>query len=159
MPSTKTKAKPAARSAAPKPQLVQPAEPRETERQKRLRVYDMEAKQLPRNSIERFQRLDEMTFDGTCVLALADLFAYESHSDCSMDDASNWLGTFFSEVLLEVAANGPEWANAHPEYVKQEFDKAIENLRNALQLCRKIESRMPPSVLEETEKWPAPAEQ
>jgi hypothetical protein len=97
--------------------------------------------------------------DATCVLALADLLAYDSHSDSSLDDASNWLGTFLSEVLLEVAANGPEWANAHPEFVKLEFDKAIENLRNALQLCRKIESRMPPSVLEETEKWPAPAEQ
>jgi hypothetical protein len=64
--------------------------------------------------------------DATCVLALADLLAYDSHSDSSLDDASNWLGTFLSEVLLEVAANGPEWANAHPEFVKLEFDKAIE---------------------------------
>ncbi len=99
MPQRKTK-QPAARSAAPKPELVQQAEPRETERQKRLKLYQAEAQQLPRNSIERFQRLDEVTFDGTCVLALADLFAYGSHSEASFEDTSNWLGRFFSEVLL-----------------------------------------------------------
>jgi hypothetical protein len=157
-----TKTKPPARSAAPKPddRIILTAadlhpEPRETERQKRLRVYGVEARELPRNNNERLQRLDEMTFDGTCVLALADLFLYGSHSAASMDDTSNWLGRFFSEVLLEVAVNGPEWANAHPEFVKLEFEKAIEELRGALSFCREIESKMPPAVLEEIEKWPA----
>jgi hypothetical protein len=40
-----------------------------------------------------------------------------------------------------------------PEYVKQHFDKAIENLRDTLEFCRKVESKMPSSVLEQIEKW------
>jgi hypothetical protein len=157
MPQRTNQAKPAAPSVEPKPELVTNATPHETERAKRLEAYRIEAQQL--RTLRRFDKL-ERYFDPTCVLALADLFAYGGHSEGSMDDTPNWLGRFLSEVLLEVAANGPEWANAHPEFVKLEFDKAIEELRAALLFCREIESKMPASVvLEEIEKWPAPAEQ
>jgi hypothetical protein len=59
-------------------------------------------------------------FDATRVLALADLFTYVNH-DLTMDDAPNWLAAFLYDILVEVAVYGPEWANAHPEFVKKKL--------------------------------------
>lgn len=148
-----TNKKPAAAPAEPKPTLLPPANPEESERAIRLRRYDAESKQLL--SLKRFHGLEENTWDLACVLALADLFNYHRHDADSMDDSPNWLGSFFAEVLLEVAANGPEWANAHPEFVKAEFDKAIENLRDSLEFCREIGKKIGVETLDLIEKWQA----
>jgi hypothetical protein len=95
--------------------------------------------------------------DGACVLALADLLAYTDHCTECLDDATNWLGGFLSDVLLEVVVHGPEWANAHPEYVKERFDRSIQYLRENLEICRNIEAKIPASVLEKLESWPTEA--
>jgi hypothetical protein len=156
MPQTKTKpAKPAKAERKPKPATVQlisaPANDSElAERQSRLTAYEAEGKQL--QELRRFQKLDYGYWDPTCVLALADLLTYAEHCAESMSDASNWLGAFFTDVLLEVAAHGPEWANANPEFVKDKLDKALDNLRDALEFSRDIQSKLPLSVLEQIER-------
>jgi hypothetical protein len=153
MPQTKTK--PAAPKASRKPATVQsisaPANDVElAERRSRLHAYEAEGKQL--QALRRFQKLDFGYWDPTCVLALTDLFAYEGHDADTMSDATNWLGAFFAEVLLEVAAHGPEWANANPEFVKDQLGKALDSLREALEFSRDIQSKMPLSVLEQIER-------
>lgn len=145
------------KAATPLPVADIPSDARIADRQTRLDAYLVEAARLKNlKSYARFA--DQDNLDLVCVLALADLFVYGDHSRECLDAAPNWLGAFLSDVLIEVAATGPESVNAHPEDVKCFFDQAIQNLRDAMEFCRRIGSTLPPSVLDEIEKCNTPAD-
>src|SRR2546426_109446 len=121
------------------------AEANQSPRARRRALYKPDIEHLKQHA--RFAKLEDE--DLLCVLALVDLFTYSDHCSECTNDAPNWLGGFLYRVLIHVASEGPEEANTDPWHVKKEFDLAIETLGDALRLCREIQAKLPPSVLEQ----------
>ena len=88
------------------------------------------------------------------MLALADLFGYMDHCDYGViDNMPNWLGVFMSDFLMDVAALGPERANAQPERLKECFDKAMYELRDTLGFCYRITNKLPLALIDQLDTW------
>ena len=154
---TRTKPKPAARASRKPRQKSEPAAaPQEPpQAPSRFDAYKAEAPTV-RAHCPRFAGLSDM--DMIFVLALVDLLGYGGHCRGCINDTPNWLGGLLEDILLLVVHHGPEYANAKPELVKHEYESAMEDLRENLELChRKIAPRLPESVLREMESWQSPA--
>jgi hypothetical protein len=115
-------------------------------------IRDRATKKL--SQYPEFADLEDL--DLMCVLALVELLSYGGHNVETIEDASNWVGAVVTEILFKVARTGPASVNARPGDVKECFDRAVENLRDTMSLCRRLGSAIPPSALDEIENWNAP---
>lgn len=124
----------------------------------RIKAYEREAASILTNCCgshgafaARFSKLTET--DMIRVLALVDLFSYWDHGDyCQIEDLPNWLGVLLADILEEVAAAGPEEINAHPETIKQLFDRAMYEVFDSLSLYRRVVNKLPFSIVDEMAK-------
>lgn len=118
---------------------------------RRSEFYEAEVSQLKLPA--RFASANWEPRDLIRILALADLLAYHGHSDYACtDDLPNWLGILLADILDDLISLGPEALNADPRLMKRSFDCAMFELRDALSLFNRVQSKLP-SVLEKIDSW------